>query len=157
MPRGLTLTLMSGCIFYLQVMERIFFSPAEDDKTEVLKMRIGELAEQTGASVRSLRHYERAGLITARRDGNGYRVFDAGAAGCVRRVRGLLDAGFTISEILPLSACLVKGKVDEPCSGAVADLYRRKLEQIDRRIRCLQEVRALVADQAVYVAEQDAP
>ena len=116
-------------------------------------MRIGELAGRTGASVRSLRHYERAGLITARRDGNGYRVFDEGAVGRVRRVRGLLDTGFTISEILPLSGCLVRGKVSEPCSAAVDELYRRKLDQIDHRIRCLQEVRALVADRVAYVEE----
>lgn len=118
-------------------------------------MRVGELAERTGVSVRSLRHYERAGLVEARRDENGYRVFDAGAVECVRRVRGLLDAGFTISEVLPLSASLVKGKSSEPCSAAVAELYRRKLDQIDRRIQCLQEVRALVADRAACVAEQD--
>lgn len=146
---------MSGCIFYLRVMERIFFSPAEGDKTEVLTMRIGELAERTGASVRSLRHYERAGLVEARRDENGYRVFDAGAVECVRRIRGLLEAGFTVSEVLPLSDCLVRGKHSEPCSGAVAELYRNKLDQIDQRIQCLQEVRALVADRASCVAEQD--
>lgn len=146
---------MSGCIFYLDMMERGFSKPADGDEKEVPAMRIGELAERTGASVRSLRHYERAGLVEARRDENGYRVFDAGAIECVRRVRGLLDAGFTISEVLPLSACLVKGKHSEPCSAAVADLYRRKLDQIDRRIQCLQEIRALVADRAACVAEQD--
>ena len=73
----------------------------------------------------------------------------------MRRVRGLLDADFTISEILPFSACLVKGKHSEPCSAAVADLYRRKLDQIDRRVRCLQEICALVADQAACVAEPE--
>jgi MerR family copper efflux transcriptional regulator len=146
---------MSGCIFCLDMMERSFSKPATGDEEEVPEMRIGELAERTGASVRSLRHYERAGLVGARRDENGYRVFDSGAIECVRRVRGLLDAGFTISEILPLSACLVKGKHSEPCSVAVADLYRQKLDQIDRRIRCLQEIRALVADRAACVAEQD--
>ena len=151
----MTLALMSGCIFCLDMMERSFSKPATGDEEEVPEMRIGELAERTGASVRSLRHYERAGLVGARRDENGYRVFDAGAIECVRRVRGLLDAGFTISEILPLSACLVKGKHSEPCSVAVADLYRQKLDQIDRRIRCLQEIRALVADRAACVAEQD--
>ena len=118
-------------------------------------MRIGELADQTGASVRSLRHYERAGLVEARREENGYRVFDAGAVECVRRIRGLLDAGFTISEVLPLSACLVEGKYSEPCSGAVAELYRRKLDQIDQRIQCLHEVRALVAGRLACTEEQD--
>jgi DNA-binding transcriptional MerR regulator len=131
------------------------FGAAVGHEEEVCAVRIGELAERTGASVRSLRHYERAGLITARRDPNGYRVFDDGAVECVRRVRGLLEAGFTVLEILPLSACLVKGTADEPCPGAVADLYRLKLEQIDRRIECLQEVRALVADRAARAVERD--
>lgn len=117
-------------------------------------MRIGELADQTGASVRSLRHYERAGLVEARRDENGYRIFDTGAVECVRRIRGLLDAGFTISEVLPLSACLVKGQRSEP-SGAVAELYHRKLDQIDQRIQCLQEVRALVAERLACTEKQD--
>ena len=131
------------------------FEAAIGHGKEVCAVRIGELAEQTGASVRSLRHYERAGLITACRDGNGYRVFDAGAVECVRRVRGLLEAGFTVSEILPLSAYLVRGTAGEPCSGAVAGLYRRKLEHIDRKIQCLQEVRALLADQAARSVERD--
>lgn len=114
-------------------------------------MRVGELAERTGASVRSLRHYESAGLVEARRDANGYRVFDDAAVARVRRVRGLLEAGFTISEVLPLSGCLVEAKGGEPCSSDVSELYRRKLEQIDRRIRSLQEVRALVADRAAIL------
>lgn len=118
-------------------------------------MRIGELAKRTGVSVRSLRHYERAGLVEAWRDENGYRVFDAGATECVIRIRGLLDAGFTISEVLPLSDCLVKGQRGEPCPGAVAELYRRKLDQIDKRIQCLQEVRALVADRVACAEKQD--
>ncbi len=73
-------------------------------------MRISEAAEQPGASIRPLRHYERAGL---------------------------LEAGITISEILPISACLVKGEYSEPCSAAVAELYRRKLDRIRRRRRWL--------------------
>lgn len=131
------------------------FWPAVGHEKGVRAVRIGELAERTGASVRSLHHYERAGLITARRDPNGYRIFDEGAVECVRRVRGLLEAGFTVSEILPFSACLVRGTADEPCPGAVADLYRHKLEQIDRRIGCLREVRALIADRAARSVERD--
>lgn len=118
-------------------------------------MHIGELANSTGVSVRSLRHYEREGLVEARRDENGYRSFDASAIEHVLRVRGLLDAGFTVSEILPLSACLVEGEHSEPCSAAVADLYRRKLDQIDQRIRSLQEVRTLVAQRVACAAERD--
>lgn len=34
-------------------------------------LSIGELSRQTGASVRSLRHYEQCGLLAARRRENG--------------------------------------------------------------------------------------
>lgn len=93
----MTLTPASGCTFYLGTTERGFSGPAggEDEKWAPA-VRIGKLAELTGASVRSLRHYERAGLVDARRDGDGYRVFE-GTVECVRRVRGLLDAGFAVS------------------------------------------------------------
>ena len=36
-------------------------------------MQIGELAATTGTTVRVLRHYEKQGLILARRRQNGYR------------------------------------------------------------------------------------
>ena len=39
-------------------------------------MRIGELSERTGASTRSLRYYERKGIISGERLENGYRDFD---------------------------------------------------------------------------------
>ena len=120
-------------------------------------MKIGELANATGVSVRSLRHYERAGLVVARRDDNGYRIFDSTAVERVRRIRGLLDAGFTVSEVLPLSASLVEGKHNKKCSAAVAQLYRRKLEQLDQRIQCLQEVRALVAQRVATTEGRDDP
>ena len=40
-------------------------------------MRIGELAEATGVSARSLRYYEEQGLIRSSRTSGGWRDFDA--------------------------------------------------------------------------------
>jgi MerR family copper efflux transcriptional regulator len=45
-------------------------------------MTIGTLAEVTGASVRSLRHYEDHGVLTSERGHNGYRRY--GSAQVVR-------------------------------------------------------------------------
>lgn len=104
-------------------------------------MRIGELARRTGASVRSLRHYESTGLIEAARRDNGYRDFDATAVERVRRIRGFLANGFTIDDIRPLSPCLdARVREHEACDRAVK-IYRAKLDEVDARIRELQQMR----------------
>lgn len=105
-------------------------------------MRIGELSERTGVSVRSLRHYEGRGLIEAKRRSNGYHEFDDSVVERVRRIRGLLAIGFTIDDILPLAPSLDDGAFDErrACDEAIA-LHRAKLEEIDVRIRELVRLR----------------
>lgn len=109
-------------------------------------MRIGQLAKQTGASVRSLRHYENTGLIAARRRDNGYRDFDATAVERVRRIRRFLANGFTIDDIRPLSPCLDASVSEaEACEGAVA-IYRAKLDELDARIGELQAMRLRIVD-----------
>jgi len=39
-------------------------------------MKIGEVSQLSGVSTRSLRHYEKLGLIQAERESNGYRSYD---------------------------------------------------------------------------------
>ena len=70
-------------------------------------MRIGELAAASGASVRSLRHYEASGLISASRTAAGQRVFDASAVERVRLVRQLLAAGLGVRAIADVLPCLL--------------------------------------------------
>ena len=47
-------------------------------------MRIGDLAEHTGASVRSLRYYEEQGLLLADRTPSGQRTYDDDAVDDIR-------------------------------------------------------------------------
>jgi MerR family transcriptional regulator, copper efflux regulator len=70
-------------------------------------LSIGELARQTGASVRSLRHYDEQGLLDARRAANGYRVFPPGAVTRVRQIQRLIAAGFTLAEIRGFPNCML--------------------------------------------------
>lgn len=67
-------------------------------------MLIGELAKLTGASARSIRHYEKLRIINANRGENGYRRYPAEAVEFVKAVRFLLCSGLslkTIARILP--------------------------------------------------------
>ena len=72
-----------------------------------LPLSIGELARQTGASVRSLRHYDEQGLLDARRAGNGYRVFPPAAVTRVRQIQRLIAAGFNLAEIRRFPNCML--------------------------------------------------
>ncbi|MBO0782775.1 MAG: MerR family DNA-binding transcriptional regulator, partial [Ktedonobacteraceae bacterium] len=42
-------------------------------------MNIGELARQTGVSIRSLRYYETKQLLSSQREENGYRSYESTA------------------------------------------------------------------------------
>ncbi len=71
-------------------------------------MRIGELAERTGVSVRLLRYYEEQGLIRPARDDLGHRAYTEGSVDRVQKIRGLLDAGIPTRIIRDILPCLDK-------------------------------------------------
>jgi MerR family copper efflux transcriptional regulator len=102
-------------------------------------MLIGDLARRTGASQRSLRHYERVGLLDPARAANGYRHYDQDAVERVRHIRELLANGFTTQDIAVIAPCL--GRPPEPdCEPGLA-LYRDKLAEIEDRIEGLRALR----------------
>ncbi|MFC0629477.1 MerR family transcriptional regulator [Kribbella deserti] len=68
-------------------------------------MRIGELADRTGVSVRALRYYEEAGLLHPGRCGNGYREFSEDDVARVWQIQWLFSIGLCsgkISTVLPM-------------------------------------------------------
>jgi DNA-binding transcriptional MerR regulator len=108
-------------------------------------MRIGELARRSGISARSLRYYEQRGLMVAGRRANGYRDYDEDHLLLVGEIRSLLANGFDLEEIRPFVDCLHAGiQTRRACPGGI-DVYRRKLAELDSRIRELQSLRDRVA------------
>jgi len=59
------------------------------------RVLIGELSRRTGASTRSLRYYERKGIISGERLENGYRDFDEEQAERVRNAHFYLGLGIS--------------------------------------------------------------
>lgn len=69
-------------------------------------MRIGELAERAGVSVRSLRYYEEQGLLASTRSSSGQRHYVEGDVAHVEFLQRMYAAGLssrTIVELLPCS------------------------------------------------------
>lgn len=69
-------------------------------------MRIGELAEATGVSARSLRYYEDQGLLLAHRTAAGHRRYTPGDVERVVAIQQLHAAGLCSRVIAELLPCL---------------------------------------------------
>lgn len=103
-------------------------------------MRIGELARLTGASPRSLRHYEDQGLIISRRTFGGHREYDEETLERVDRVRCLLGAGLNIATIRELLPCLYAQERGEPAPDLIDRLCSER-ERVSRTILDLERTR----------------
>ena len=104
-------------------------------------MLIGELAERTGATTRTLRYYEAHGLLRADRSANGYRVYAESELRVVEEIRALLAIGFALQDIRPFVACLRAGnETGDVCPDSVAVL-RRKLGEVDAYLDRLTAIR----------------
>ncbi|MDB4948933.1 MAG: MerR family transcriptional regulator [Gemmatimonadetes bacterium] len=103
-------------------------------------MRVGEVARETGVSVRSIRYYEQAGLLHATRRTNGYREFDAAVVDRVRAIRSLVETGFTLEEVISLSSCLAAAPGCAGCCNQTVALYRDKLAKVNEQVRTLAQL-----------------
>lgn len=98
-------------------------------------MQIGELSRLTGASPRSLRHYEERGLIRSARRDNGYRDYSEDALLVVRNIRTLLAAGLTLADIGQVGECLFTQDLSqtEVCDH-VLELYRHRIATVEAHL-----------------------
>ena len=73
----------------------------ESDQAAV--MHIGELAEKTGLSLRTIRHYDEVGLLkpTGRTDG-GFRLYTQGDFSRLMLIRRMKPLGFPLDEMTDL-------------------------------------------------------
>lgn len=97
-------------------------------------MRIGDLANALATSTKTLRHYERMGLLPAPgRASNGYRVYDREAVARATLVVGLRRIGLSIEEVRDLLADGSDG-----LRGRLMGLLDRHLQEIGLQIAILQ-------------------
>ncbi|TLX52740.1 MerR family transcriptional regulator [Stutzerimonas nosocomialis] len=102
---------------------------------------IGELARRTGASVRSIRHYDEHGLLASTRSENGYRAFAELAVTQVRQIQRLIASGFSLAQIRSFPDCMLMIEGAAVCEQTSV-AQRERLESIERQIAELERRRA---------------
>lgn len=100
--------------------------------------KIGQVAQETGLSIDTIRFYEKQGLLkqSARTEG-GFRLFGANEIETLRFVRKAQELGFSLSEIREL---LILRADHVPACSHVEELLELKLAGVERKI---QELRKL--------------
>lgn len=105
-------------------------------------MRIGEVANQAGVTVDTVRFYERVGVLApAARTESGYRDYEPGVVERIRLTRELQAIGFTLNDAVDALAAHDAG-------GATCESERWRLQavldRIDARLAELNELRTRI-------------
>lgn len=89
-------------------------------KSSSTTMHIGELAERTGLSLRTIRHYDEVGLLpaTARTDG-GFRVYSDDDFDRLMVIKQMKPLGFSLEEMADILTILggAQGRQESPQSN----------------------------------------
>ena len=104
-------------------------------------MKIGTLAERTGASQKALRYYEQLGVLTPARGENDYREYREADVRVVEVVRSLGRLGIPVEQTRPFLDCLGAGhEHPDDCLASMAT-YRTAIAQLSERIDGLTTMR----------------
>lgn len=117
------------------------------------QMTIGRLAERLGLNTRTIRYYERMGLIPpAPRTESGYRLYDGADEDRLRFIKSAQRLGLTLGEVKETLAFRERG--ERPCRY-VADVIEARLAEVDERLRELRAVKRELGELRKRMREDD--
>ncbi|WP_413543568.1 heavy metal-responsive transcriptional regulator [Citricoccus nitrophenolicus] len=113
-------------------------------------MRIGETAAAAGMTAKTLRFYEKIGLLpAAKRSSNGYRDYSPESVTRLEFIRRGRTAGLALAQIREILAIRESGEA--PCTH-VQDMLAWQLADLDNQITELMALRSAVAGLHATVA-----
>jgi DNA-binding transcriptional MerR regulator len=119
-------------------------------------LKISQIAKMTGISPRSLRHYEKKGLITVSRRDNNYREFDDSIIEAINTIQLYLNLGLTTDQIKDILYCpenLRYDKNEKEYCEALLQIYETKLNEVFRQKKALDEAQVRLEKQINLMKE----
>jgi MerR family Zn(II)-responsive transcriptional regulator of zntA len=103
---------------------------------------IGETARRAGVSRDTVRLYTRLGLVasTSRSAGSRtYADYDEDAVELIKNIKVAQSIGFSLSELVPIAAAYVAGRLDDDEQRLLLEAKLAELEQRQRKLRQMAE------------------
>jgi DNA-binding transcriptional MerR regulator len=122
----------------------------------VAVLRIGELADRTGVSTRSLRYYEDQGLLVSVRSAGGHRTYPETAVDRVIRIQELYAAGLNSAKIFEILPCMrdADGGPNERATPRLVEELLAERARIDRQIVEMERTREVLDDVIANAASE---
>jgi len=106
------------------------------EKTREKRLRIGELADRAGVTVRAIRYYEELGILRPAARGRRHRRYSEGELLHLRRVQQRKGYGLSLAEIREIFELAREDPTGERSRLRLLTRYREKWrEAADRRLR----------------------
>ncbi|GAA3654273.1 MerR family transcriptional regulator [Streptomyces chitinivorans] len=97
--------------------------------TDEQRMQIGEVADRTGLSLRTIRHYEEVGLVVpSARTKGGFRLYTAADVDRLMVIRRMKPLDFSLEEMRDLLSITDRLASDQPPQGAERERLRERLD-----------------------------
>ena len=117
-------------------------------------LQIGQVAERTGLSLRTIRFYEENGLVrpTSRSEG-GFRLYSDDDVARLEVIKRMKPLGFRLEEMQELLDLLAE-LTDRPGDAALVDRLRMFHEAATARVHALREQLSVAEDFATDLARR---
>lgn len=120
-----------------------------------MELRIGELSEQTGCNIETIRYYERIGILPAPpRKVNGYRCYDESHRQRLTFILRARELGFTLDEVRGLLGLVDGGQYT---CAEVHTLALEHVAEIQRKIYDLQRLEKALSEMAARCSGEEVP
>jgi MerR family transcriptional regulator, copper efflux regulator len=107
------------------------------------RMRIGELARRVGVTLRTIRHYERLGLLPkGEREGNGQHYYSEASIARLEKIDQLKRLGLTLEEVSGVIELYFSDPSRRSAKRKVLSILRQHLSQTDEKIAALTRFRS---------------
>ncbi len=110
-------------------------------------MHIGELAERTGLSLRTIRHYDEVGLLPAStRTEGGFRVFTETDFDRLMHIKAMKPLGFSLEEITELLSVVEEPAAEAQRAERAGHFLARARHEREKLARYLAQADELIAE-----------